>query len=61
MRKKVYDLVLHPVAVAIFPLNENDEVLLVKQWKRAPEKVIIEFPAGTLKKGEDPLAVHLMN
>jgi ADP-ribose pyrophosphatase len=54
--KKVYDLVLHPGAVAIVPLNENGEVLLVKQWRRASEKVIIEIPAGTLEKGEDPLA-----
>jgi len=52
---KTFDLVLHPGAVALIPINANGEILLVKQWRRAAQKILIELPAGTLEKDEDPL------
>jgi ADP-ribose pyrophosphatase len=52
---KTFDLVIHPGAVALIPINASGEILLVKQWRRAAQKILIELPAGTLEKDEDPL------
>lgn len=50
-----FDIIIHPGAVAMVPVNEKGNLLLVKQWRRAIEKIIIEIPAGTLEENEDPL------
>ena len=47
----VWDLILHPGAVAVIPINEKGNLLLIKQWRRAIEKIIFELCAGTLEKG----------
>ena len=54
-KTKSWDLVLHPGAVAIIPVTKNQEFLLVKQWRRAIEKITLEFPAGVLETQEEPL------
>jgi ADP-ribose pyrophosphatase len=41
-------------AVVIVPLTANNEVRLVKQFRAGVEGWIIELPAGTLEKGENP-------
>ncbi len=49
------ELIRHPGAVAIVALDEQDRILLVKQYRIAADKILLEIPAGTLKPGEDPL------
>ncbi len=41
-------------AVIIVALTQNNEVRLLKQYRAAAEKWIIELPAGALEAGEDP-------
>lgn len=41
-------------AVVIVPLTAQREVRLVRQYRAAVEKWIIELPAGGLEPGEDP-------
>jgi ADP-ribose pyrophosphatase len=41
-------------AVMIIPLTENREVRLLRQFRAAADKWIIELPAGGLEPGEDP-------
>ncbi len=41
-------------AVVIVALTQNNEVRLLKQYRAAAEKWIIELPAGSLEAGEDP-------
>ncbi len=41
-------------AVVIVPLTKDNEVRLVKQYRAAANKWIIELPAGTLDPGEAP-------
>lgn len=53
--KKTFDLVIHPGAVALIPIHEDGKLILVKQWRRAAKKILIELPAGTLEKEEEPL------
>lgn len=49
------DCIRHPGASAILPITEDGKVILVKQFRTALNKVLIEVPAGKLEKGEDPL------
>lgn len=38
----------HPGAVAILALDDEDRVLLVRQWRTAAGRALLEIPAGTL-------------
>lgn len=49
------EIVRHPGAVAIVALDENGDVLLVRQFRLAAGKILSEIPAGTLNPNEDPL------
>jgi ADP-ribose pyrophosphatase len=52
LRKEV---VVHPGAVVIIPVLEDGKVLLIRNRRYALNQVLIELPAGTLEKGEDPI------
>lgn len=45
----------HPGGVGVIAINENDEVLLVRQFRYPYKETIYEIPAGKLDKGEAPL------
>ncbi len=49
------DIVKHPGAVAIIAV-QKDELVLIKQYRYATGKYLLEIPAGTLEVGEDPLS-----
>ena len=49
------EVVEHPGGVAIALEGDDGKFFLVKQWRYAQEKVLMEFPAGKKEKGEDPL------
>ena len=44
----------HPGGVAVIGITDDDEVLLVRQFRYPYKEVIYEIPAGKLEKGEDP-------
>lgn len=46
------EIVEHSGAVAIVAVNKKDEVLMVKQYRKPVESVLLEIPAGKLEKGE---------
>jgi 8-oxo-dGDP phosphatase len=47
---------VHPGAVAVLVLNENNEVGFIRQYRATFEEEILEIPAGTLDvPGEEPL------
>lgn len=48
------ELIRHPGAVAIVALDDARNVTLVRQYRMAAERVMLEIPAGTLKPDEDP-------
>ncbi|HEY1922114.1 MAG TPA: NUDIX hydrolase [Tepidisphaeraceae bacterium] len=48
------ELVVHPGAVVILPFLA-DKVLLIRNHRYAAGTTLIELPAGTLEKGEDPM------
>jgi ADP-ribose pyrophosphatase len=50
------EMVRHPGAAAIVPVNDAREVLLIRQYRHAAGGFIYEVPAGTLQAGEAPEA-----
>jgi ADP-ribose pyrophosphatase len=48
------EVVVNNGAVVIVPLTAHNEVRLVRQYRAAAEKWVIELPAGGLEPGEDP-------
>ncbi len=48
------DVVEHPGAVAIVPLTDDGQVVMVTQYRHPVGEWLLEIPAGTLEKGEDP-------
>ena len=48
------EIVCHNGGVCAVVLTENDEVLLVRQFRYPYKEVLLELPAGKLEKGEDP-------
>jgi len=48
------EIVEHPGAVVIIPVLSDRNIVLVKQYRAAVGKVLLELPAGTLEKGENP-------
>jgi len=55
-RRTTFGIIEHPGAVAVVPIFENGDVLLIKQFRPSIGKEIYEIPAGTLEPGEKPLA-----
>lgn len=48
-------VVKHPGAVVILPRLADGSLLLVSQYRYSVDETLLEFPAGTLEVGEDPL------
>ncbi|MBM3706566.1 MAG: NUDIX hydrolase [Actinobacteria bacterium] len=46
--------VSHPGAVAVVPVTEKGEIILVKQYRYPLGKILIEIPAGKLDSSEPP-------
>ena len=46
--------ILHPGAVAILPLLPEDQICLIRNFRVAVGKTMIELPAGTIDPGESP-------
>ncbi len=49
------NILSHNGAAAILPIDENGNIILVKQYRHSVKDSCLEIPAGKLEKGEDPL------
>jgi ADP-ribose pyrophosphatase len=49
------DIVGHPGAVVILPVDAQDRLLWITQYRYAAGKTLLELPAGTLEVGESPI------
>ena len=47
------DVVVHPGAVGIIAVDDQDRVLLVRQWRVPAGRALLEIPAGTLDRDPD--------
>ncbi|MBC3884668.1 NUDIX domain-containing protein [Undibacterium griseum] len=49
------EFIRHPGAVVIIPLLSDGTILMERQFRYPLNRVFIEFPAGKIDPGEDPL------
>jgi 8-oxo-dGTP pyrophosphatase MutT (NUDIX family) len=54
-RRATIEVVRHPGSSAIVPVQGDQSVILLKQYRPALGRFIWEVPAGTMHEGEDPL------
>ena len=52
-------VVRHPGAACILAVTDDDKVVLVRQWRHAAGRALLEIPAGKLDEGEAPAACAL--
>ncbi len=50
------EVVIHPGAVAVVPLLPNGRVVMVRQYRHAAGRSLLEIPAGTLDQPGESLA-----
>lgn len=48
------EVVIHPGAVIILPVLADGRIVLIRNRRHTVQDVLLELPAGTLEKGEDP-------
>src|SRR5262249_39292299 len=53
-KEHTVELVIHPGAVCIVARPTPNDVLLIRQYRHATGRELVEIPAGTLNPGEDP-------
>jgi len=54
-KETIREVVEHSECVAAVVIDEEDKVLLVRQFRYAVGKFLLEIPAGGIDPGEDPL------
>lgn len=52
-KERPREIVAHPGAVALVVVDNQDRLVMVRQYRRATGKVLLEIPAGTREAGED--------
>jgi ADP-ribose pyrophosphatase len=55
-RRATREIVEHAECVAIVPVDESGNVLLVRQYRHAAGRELLEIPAGGIEPGEDPVS-----
>jgi ADP-ribose pyrophosphatase len=53
-RQATREIVEHSDCIAVVVIDEEDNVLLVKQFRKPVEKELLEIPAGGIDPGESP-------
>jgi len=49
------EIIEHPDGVGIIPITDEGQIVLVKQYRKAVGKVLIELPAGKMDVNEEPV------
>jgi len=49
------EVIERPDCVAVVVLDSKDNVILVRQFRKAVEKSLLEIPAGVIESGEQPI------
>jgi len=55
-RETTREIVEHSDCIAVVAIDAENNVLLVKQFRKPVEKELLEIPAGGIDQGEDPEA-----
>ncbi len=55
-KKLTIERVVHPAFAVIVPFLSDDTIILERQYRGAIKRYVYELPAGTMEKGENPVA-----
>lgn len=50
------EIVHHSGGAAVLPIDANGDVILIRQWRYALGRTLLEVPAGRIEPGDDPAA-----
>lgn len=53
-REGRFEIIHHPGGAAALPVDNEGQLLLIRQFRPAVRSTILEIPAGRLEPGEDP-------
>ena len=53
--RHIREVVVHPGATVILPFLSEREILLIRVRRYAVGQILLELPAGTLERNEDPI------
>jgi ADP-ribose pyrophosphatase len=53
-RETTREIVEHSDVIVVVPIDAEDNVLMVRQYRKPVEKELLELPAGGIDHGEDP-------
>ncbi len=53
-RTTKFDIVVHHGSVVLIPIDDEGNLLFVRQYRHAAGEDLLELPAGTLNEGESP-------
>src|SRR4051794_39040242 len=54
-QESVREYIVHPGAVLVIPVLDDGRLVVERQFRYPHQRVFLEFPAGKLDAGEDPL------
>ncbi|MBN1857088.1 MAG: NUDIX hydrolase [Dehalococcoidia bacterium] len=54
-RTTTRDVVVHSDCVVVVPVDEDNNVLLVRQYRYPVSTLLLELPAGGIEEGEEPV------
>src|SRR5665647_443854 len=54
-KQSIREVVEHAGAVAVVALDEDNNIIMVRQYRKPLDRVLTEIPAGTMEKDENPL------
>ncbi|MDD4874368.1 MAG: NUDIX hydrolase [Dehalococcoidales bacterium] len=52
--KGTREIIEHSDCIAVVPVDNNGNILLVRQYRKPLEKMLLEIPAGGIEPGENP-------
>jgi len=55
-RTTTREIIEHADCIAVIAIDNDDNILLVKQFRKSVDKELLEIPAGGIDPGEDPEA-----
>ena len=53
--RHIREVVVHPGAVVVLGILPDEQVILIRTRRYAINQILVELPAGTLEKNEDPI------
>lgn len=54
-KKDTRERIVHPGGVGIIAITDDNDILMVRQYRYGVQKLLLEIPAGKLEYGEEPL------